>query len=39
MALSVAEAVRLAGIEKFDIVLLDWDLPDLSGLRPLPTPG
>jgi signal transduction histidine kinase/DNA-binding response OmpR family regulator len=35
MALSVAEAVRLAGIEKFDIVLLDWDLPDLSGPQAL----
>jgi signal transduction histidine kinase/DNA-binding response OmpR family regulator len=27
---TAAEAVRLAGEERFDLVLLDWDLPDLT---------
>lgn len=28
---SAAEASRLAAAERFDLVLLDWDLPDMAG--------
>jgi two-component system, sensor histidine kinase and response regulator len=31
MAVSVHEAMRLATKESFDLVLLDWDLPDMVG--------
>ncbi|MBU4524344.1 MAG: response regulator [Desulfomicrobium sp.] len=33
---SAAEALRLASAEDFDLILLDWDLPDMTGPEAVP---